>query len=302
MSDEHESLGYGKGIVAFVDILGFRERVMQTEGNAALIREVWEILQSSKSYVEDLPGGGSAGATACQLSNSVVLYMPMSESESVRAFLNWLSTFLLESVNRGWLLRGGIAAGEMLVDGPVWFGPAMVRARDLERMAVWPRLIVDPKMQDGDFADALLNFCTVSPDGFLSLDYLGVVAARAISLTAAIETRVGKVLVEGETSCDLDSVMGITEFILHGDVIAMALADDVSAADSRVRARYSWMATYHNATIRTICDAAGGDGQARDSLLARVEWHGERELKGVSRSAVGNVLKRMASAVEELQV
>ncbi|TFH33789.1 MAG: hypothetical protein E4G93_06350 [Dehalococcoidia bacterium] len=302
MPGEHEALGYGEGIVAFVDLLGFRERVKQSKGNAALVREIWEILQSSRAYVEDVPGGGITGATAYQFSDTVVFYMPSSERESARAFFNWLTTFQMEAVNRGWLMRGGLAVGDVLVDGPVLFGPAMIRAHDLERMAVWPRQIVDPQMEAGDFADVVHNYCTVSVDGFPALDYLGTMAARGISATAGIETRAGKNLGGGESSCDLDSVMGITEFILHGEVISRALADDSIVAESRVWARYSWLATCHNATIRTLCGAADGDGQARDSFLARLEWLGGSELDGVDRSALVNVLQRMASAVEDLEI
>ena len=53
----------------------------------------------------------------------------------------------IELANRGIFVRGGLTVGDMYQDRDILFGPAMVRAYDLETsFANYPRIVIDPEV------------------------------------------------------------------------------------------------------------------------------------------------------------
>lgn len=55
------------------------------------------------------------------------------------------SNIILELFNAGYIVRGGIAVGDVFFDDMSFFGPAVDRAYELEsKMAVTPRILIDP--------------------------------------------------------------------------------------------------------------------------------------------------------------
>lgn len=56
------------------------------------------------------------------------------------------SNIVLELLNAGFILRGGITCGDVFFDDMSFFGPAVDRAYELEsKKAVTPRILIDPK-------------------------------------------------------------------------------------------------------------------------------------------------------------
>ncbi|MPZ37544.1 MAG: hypothetical protein GEU95_05680 [Rhizobiales bacterium] len=81
---------------------------------------------------------------ASTFSDNVVISTPTEER--YQHFLQVLGMIQLSSACGGFLLRGGITIGDIVHDGEAVFGPALIRAYDLERLhAQYPRVILDPE-------------------------------------------------------------------------------------------------------------------------------------------------------------
>ncbi len=267
MQAPEPGLCYQEGFVVFVDLLGFRERVRRAGSNAGPIREIWDMLQESKRVVETSTQSNMKGAVALQFSDTVVWCVPVGAHDSLRVLLNWVSSFEMTAFTRGLALRGGIARGDILIDGPVLFGPALIRAYDLEKLAIWPRVIVDPQIQEGDFSEVVRNNCIVCQDGFPALDYLGTIAAIAVWIQHRVEVRAAELLGNKVDSVDLSHVTGVDKFRLHGQLITRELSKHEFAADPLVWGKYRWLASYHNSAIQSVCGAAAGDDRLRELVL-----------------------------------
>jgi hypothetical protein len=89
------------------------------------------------------------------------------------------------------LARGGVAYGDLVHDNAKIYGPALVRAVELERKAFYPRIIVDESLRDvtmptiGNAKIDYLNFLTDfvylkndPVDGMQYIDYVSSILER----------------------------------------------------------------------------------------------------------------------------
>jgi hypothetical protein len=119
-----------------------------------------------------------------------------------------------ELANRGIFIRGGVAIGDMHQEQDVLFGPAMVRAYELEsQFAKYPRIVVDPeafqKLKEDDRLRAdhhdiedelgyLGNVLRQGEDGLHFVDYLGAIRSELnepLSFPSVL-TDIKKIIVE----------------------------------------------------------------------------------------------------------
>ncbi|MGA7741094.1 MAG: hypothetical protein WCE40_04580 [Polyangia bacterium] len=177
--------------MTFFDILGFGEMVKNAapEEIAACV----SLLQMTGKIDDDT--GQHFEAQSFQFSDSVVRMMPIdSETNTqypVGLLFHEVQSILLASIemaNRGVFLRGALTLGEAYFSGEMMFGPAMVRAYELEsRVAVYPRVVVDPiviealkteprlKKDTHDLSDEaakLLQLLRRDADGLWFVDFL----------------------------------------------------------------------------------------------------------------------------------
>lgn len=143
---------YEKRIVAFIDILGFKSLINGTEkpdnqneienitGAFDLIHKVLE-----KHYSEDQ----IKEIKYSTFSDCIVFSFPSFQTDALFfAFLPfiWLQADLVS--NHNIFLRGAITIGDIYHDEKKVFGPAMVKAYELEsKVAKYPRIILDPEIK-----------------------------------------------------------------------------------------------------------------------------------------------------------
>lgn len=82
----------------------------------------------------------------------------------------------------GLLIRGGLTVGELYHDENIVYGPAMIRAYEMEnKMAIYPRIIVDMKafaqycsnyIDDSVKTSKILSLIECDQDGMLFIDML----------------------------------------------------------------------------------------------------------------------------------
>ena len=81
-------------------------------------------------------------------SDNIVISTAVKDG-NIPYFLRAIAIMQLMTSSLGFLLRGGIAIGDIYHDDEVVFGPALVRAYELKsQIAVYPRIVLDKEVLD----------------------------------------------------------------------------------------------------------------------------------------------------------
>jgi hypothetical protein len=131
---------YERKVVAFYDILGWRAEIESADADQKKIGDLRRlILQHSR--MSRLPVESPVNVSTFS-DNIVISSIP--HKDVTPYFLREMAGIQLMTASMGFLLRGGIAVGDIIHDEEVVFGPALNRAYELEsNVAVYPRIVVD---------------------------------------------------------------------------------------------------------------------------------------------------------------
>ncbi len=144
-------IAYEDRVLAFVDILGWKEAITRSEKDPAvlqglgaalaLLREaprLWEHAQKNPDI--------ALVPTATQFSDTLVLSEPSSDGAASR-IAQRVRDYCWRMLLAGYLTRGAITLGRLYHDGSVVVGPALVEAHGLEqKVAIYPRIVLAPKI------------------------------------------------------------------------------------------------------------------------------------------------------------
>ena len=181
---------YEYRILAFVDILGFKNMIQQSIGNFHEQQRILNAMNIIHGYKElnDTGLGGLGlrkyGAQVTTFSDSAIISYPISFDGGLFSVLMDLIHLQIELSNLGIFIRGGISIGLAYHDEFNAFGPAMNDAYMLEdEKAINPRVILTKqtlidgikasKTHQNPFDISLLySLIKQDKDGFYYLDYL----------------------------------------------------------------------------------------------------------------------------------
>ncbi|MED3762886.1 hypothetical protein [Ureibacillus terrenus] len=130
------------GIVAFLDILGYKNMVLQDSKNSKLIYLpiIEEMLNSLNPILNN------RGLEIRQFSDSIVISAKYS-IENTLSMLNAVSDVQWYMFKNGILLRGGIALGRHYSNGNIMYSEGLIEAYNLEsNYARVPRILVDDNL------------------------------------------------------------------------------------------------------------------------------------------------------------
>jgi hypothetical protein len=142
---------YEQRLVAFVDILGWQETTKRSANDLQLLAIMESIVVSVKTSarIEELM---ATDVQIAHFSDSLVI-SSRSDEQGQRNLISCLfglsNGLLLKGYfmrQEAFLIRGGVVRGPMYHDGPVVFGPALVSAYDLQKFAVYPRVILQSEL------------------------------------------------------------------------------------------------------------------------------------------------------------
>lgn len=181
-------MNYEERICCFIDILGFRNHISQTitdtgKDEVKKIASIKSILDFSKRLTEN--EGFSESKVVTYFSDSIVIsYKYDEESQLFWTLLNLLQVSM-ELANQGFLTRGGVAIGKLIHTNEIIFGPALVKAYDIEsKISKFPRILVaNDVIEKGlkyhskshtkrDEKEYILNIVTKDDDGHYYIDYI----------------------------------------------------------------------------------------------------------------------------------
>ncbi|WP_338657265.1 hypothetical protein V6B14_22230 (plasmid) [Sporosarcina psychrophila] len=143
---------YENRLVAFIDILGFSALVQKSENDALYAEKLFNALERIRQEVEHNKKKQTTENSALemvQFSDSLVVSLPYTNSTSFSIFvmkLNWIQKTLADE---GILIRGGVSAGKLYHKGTISYGPAFIRAFNIETaLADHPRIVIDPQIMN----------------------------------------------------------------------------------------------------------------------------------------------------------
>lgn len=253
---------YQHRLIAFLDILGFREIVEGTvEGRPAAgprLSQLLTALKTMRNAQNDEARDGDKQVT--HFSDSLVVSYRADATSGVFDLLLDLYYVVIEALHTGVLMRGGIALGELIHTPEVLVGPAMVKAYELEsKHAGGPRVVVDEvgyqaliaqaraapaHHHDGDtesrYVERLLRR---DADGYYYLDYISF---RGVVEIAGLEQE------------------GYPE---HLQQISKLNAAGLRHADPRIQEKHLWLHKRYRAQLREILAHPNPDFQRNEPEL-----------------------------------
>jgi len=144
-----DGLKFENRLVAFLDILGWRQAVERSASKPEVARQLGMILGSAISHSEHtISFLDHAAPRLTHFSDSILVSLAAGSAN--RFALEFYLHGLLWTLTNCWfLVRGGITEGPIIHRESMAFGPALNRAYDLERStAKMPRIVVDPRFAD----------------------------------------------------------------------------------------------------------------------------------------------------------
>lgn len=174
---------YQQRLTLFIDFLGFKEHVDRSiedqkflERLLAAMDRVGEIAKGDRQFHKS--------QRITQFSDCIVVSYRVQERSAVFWLLMEIAFCVVDLVERGFLLRGGLTVGDLHHTKKHVVGPAMVRAHELEsKVASSPRIIIDPSVLEvaqrahspnhssGVERDHIMSLLTKDADEWLFFDY-----------------------------------------------------------------------------------------------------------------------------------
>ena len=158
----NKPIAYEDRYCLFLDILGFKEVVEQSAASKATPLTGSQTLRlggvyfglkqiaDSLNYKQVLVGKSGkkkpSSRVVTQFSDSVVVSYRVGEVGGLANMLYDVLHLQLALVQRGLLIRGAITQGPLHHDKDFVFGPALNEAAELEKVAMYPRVIVDREL------------------------------------------------------------------------------------------------------------------------------------------------------------
>jgi hypothetical protein len=151
---------YEEKVIAFLDVLGWRKLVERSVNDEILrqhmtlnINMVRNMTVGNKYSIEQRPE--NTPTQIIQFSDSIVISSD-STTEGVQGLLFQVQFLIGSFFLPSFFIRGGITKGQLLHRDSIIFGPALIRAYDLEStIARYPRVIIDPEQMD--FFSTIVN-------------------------------------------------------------------------------------------------------------------------------------------------
>lgn len=233
---------YGKRVVTFVDILGYKNiinKTMKCNDKAVRLLDIMNhISEEQKENYEGILSQNDIGKEISIFSDSIVISYPIDLGGSLFFVLMDLIYLQMELISSGILFRGGVVIGDLYHNKNIIFGPAMLKAYELEsEKAIYPRIIIEPgTINEGiksrasqnsfdDEAGYILSLLRKDDDGYYFLDYL-------------------------KQYQELDDPYYY--YIMLESLREMICKAFIEIKDEGVLEKYKWLRKYYNLTLKSV--------------------------------------------------
>ena len=294
-----EDIRYVESTVAYLDILGFSDAISRSATSPELVRRLYWAMRSEQERQYRQHGVAAVKESKAReiaftaFSDSLLVSYPDATEKAIALVCGRASAAQVNLARNGLFFRGAMSTGPFLSEeGDGWriaFGPGFITAYELEKMAVWPRLLLHPDLLS-HIRDTKrfenehrVYFVSEADSGLVYLDYLTTSAVRRVRRSLTGESEMKDPLVK--------------LFEAHSKALREQTAsfrDSAESEDARlhVLTKYRLLAAYHNRTVDAICgwSADSGRDQSRYS-------YGPVKLGTLSESQVKTRQRRLEQLV-----
>ncbi len=175
---------YENRIVAFIDILNFKNKIKATEDKDEVkaesqLNKLIYVLEYIQKEFAKIVKNNQLAFQVTMFSDSVVFSVREHNSLDFIAIVELLKKLQINLIKEDILLRGGIVFGKIIHDERKIIGPALIEAYELEgKSALYPRIVVDPNIlemtaRENEFSDGLFNIADFDNKKILQQDFDG---------------------------------------------------------------------------------------------------------------------------------
>lgn len=139
---------YEERLVAFLDILGFKKIIKKTETETKEFENLISLLRRIKDGVERLnkEDENPTDIRMSIFSDSIIISAALTNNVDI--FAEQLLRTNIWLLEQGYFVRGGIDYGKVYHKEDTVFGPAFIRAYELETIADYPRIVLSEKAKE----------------------------------------------------------------------------------------------------------------------------------------------------------
>lgn len=166
-----EKIDYQNRFCFFVDILGFSSFI---ETGQLTPKTIHDVLNHIKGHVVLSKNPDSRlknlvpDIQITQFSDSIITSALVDNPNAFDFLIHLTANLCITLLHHGVLLRGGVTQGQLFHTNDHVFGPALLRALNLEKAASYPRIIMDPIL-----IPQIESFNTQKSQGiFANIDYI----------------------------------------------------------------------------------------------------------------------------------
>lgn len=301
-----KEIEYSKHIIAFIDVLGFTEMIKASENNKAIREKIMQLLNELSQITEARNRQFSTGNSKQQIkissmSDSIIISSRSISENTFRVILWILSEFYIKTIiNHSVFIRGLVTIGPYYEKGNIAFGPAFIKAYEMEKTLIkWPRCVIDPQVlvdksiNPSDSWIKRYEYILIDNDGLPYLDYIGY----------GYSTYIGKEILKSIESTNAqgkkvrsDKLL-FTLFQEHKKSIVNAIDTSQEKEMSFLLSKYYPIAQYHNRAIKALSNPS--PQSARDKIWNLLKQTLIKD--GVSSKKINAIRKTYISGIEAFQ-
>lgn len=237
-NQKKRNLKYSPHLITYIDILGFRELVVEKSPNF-ISKAIRRVIETTAPDAQILKANRENYISFSDLIVHTVPILSPSNKQNPEGLvfleINNLALAQAALIEEGLLVRGAITIGMLERTYGVLFGPGIISAYELEReQAQFPRIVVDSDLVEALKTTSLLRahsyeeemeyiskWIKRDDDGVIFVDYLGGME-------------------------DSEDFFGILQ--THRDLIEKNMSK--FRENKRVLSKYLWLKKYHNAVVQ----------------------------------------------------
>ncbi|MBP1152768.1 hypothetical protein [Methylocaldum sp. RMAD-M] len=181
---------YERRYCLFFDVLGFSSKVGELPPQEIhnVLLEIRKCHNYREVYGKYTPDSLFSSRRVTQFSDCVVVSYKEGDFIGVISIISDVFHLQLRLLRYGFLVRGSVTIGELYHDEHFCFGPALLKAVELEKRAIYPRVVLDDdfakrsllnnpttrtSLSDGRYIN---NMVQVDLDDMLYIDYFNVIS------------------------------------------------------------------------------------------------------------------------------
>jgi len=151
---------YQERLLAFIDILGFSAAINNTvqsiEGKKREIKDETQKIYCFFEEAQSLLDKKYPDRTKSEnirvvnhFSDSIVISYSMAEEAAIFSILTEILFLCVTALQKNFLLRGAVVCNKLYHEDNIIFGPALVKASDMEKkLAIYPRIVLNDDILD----------------------------------------------------------------------------------------------------------------------------------------------------------